>query len=70
MVRDVLLTEIPMMLRADLYAVTALMGAAVVVAGHAASPDHFGVDCRVLAVLRLSCAGYSASLAIAGRKGT
>jgi uncharacterized membrane protein YeiH len=34
MVRDVLLIEIPVVLRADLYAVAALMGAAVVVAGH------------------------------------
>jgi len=32
--RDVLLTEIPIVLRADLYAVAALMGAAVVAAGH------------------------------------
>src|SRR6185437_2239904 len=34
MARDVLLAEIPTVLRADLYAVAALMGAAVVVAGH------------------------------------
>jgi uncharacterized membrane protein YeiH len=34
MARDVLLTEIPTVLRADLYAVAALGGAAVVVAGH------------------------------------
>ena len=33
MVRDVLLAEIPIVLRADLYAVAALAGAAVVVAG-------------------------------------
>lgn len=34
MVRDVLLAQIPTVLRADLYAVAALAGAAVVVAGH------------------------------------
>jgi uncharacterized membrane protein YeiH len=33
MTRDVLLTEIPTVLRADLYAVAALVGAAVVVIG-------------------------------------
>jgi len=35
MARDVLLAEIPTVLRADLYAVTALAGAAVVVIGNA-----------------------------------
>ena len=34
MVRDVLVREIPVVLRADFYAVAALAGAAVVVAGH------------------------------------
>jgi len=34
MVRDVLVAEIPVVLRADLYAVAALAGAAVVVTGH------------------------------------
>ena len=34
MVRDVLLTDVPMVLRADLYAVAALAGASVVVAGN------------------------------------
>ena len=34
MVRDVLLTEIPTVLRADLYAVAALVAAAIVVIGH------------------------------------
>jgi uncharacterized membrane protein YeiH len=33
MVRDVLLADVPMVLRADLYAVAALAGAAVVVIG-------------------------------------
>ena len=36
MLRDVLVSEIPMVLRADLYALAALAGAAVVVAGHLA----------------------------------
>jgi uncharacterized membrane protein YeiH len=35
MLRDVLIAEIPSVLRGDLYAVAALVGAAVVVAGHA-----------------------------------
>jgi uncharacterized membrane protein YeiH len=34
MLRDVLVTEIPIVLRADLYALAALAGASVVVAGH------------------------------------
>lgn len=34
MMRDVLLTEIPQVLRSDLYAVAALAGAAIVVVGH------------------------------------
>jgi uncharacterized membrane protein YeiH len=34
MARDVLLAEIPTVLRADLYAIAALAGAAVVVIGH------------------------------------
>ena len=34
MARDILLTEIPHVLRADLYAVTALLGAAIVVLAH------------------------------------
>ena len=34
MARDILLTEIPTVLRADLYAVTALLGAAIVVLAH------------------------------------
>lgn len=34
MVRDILITEVPLVLRAELYAVAALAGAAVVVIGH------------------------------------
>ncbi|MGH7933420.1 MAG: trimeric intracellular cation channel family protein [Candidatus Binataceae bacterium] len=34
MARDILITEVPVVLRADLYAVAALAGAAVVVIGH------------------------------------
>jgi uncharacterized membrane protein YeiH len=37
MVRDILINEVPVVLRADLYAVAALCGAAVVVIGHALS---------------------------------
>ncbi|HET6725150.1 MAG TPA: trimeric intracellular cation channel family protein [Gammaproteobacteria bacterium] len=36
MLRDVLVREIPVVLRADIYALAALLGAAVVVIGHAA----------------------------------
>jgi uncharacterized membrane protein YeiH len=32
--RDILITEVPVILRAELYAVAALAGAAVVVVGH------------------------------------
>jgi uncharacterized membrane protein YeiH len=35
-IRDLLVNEIPVVLRADLYALAALAGAAVVVAGHLA----------------------------------
>lgn len=35
MLRDILVREIPVVLRADIYALAALVGAAVVVAGHA-----------------------------------
>lgn len=35
MLRDVLMADVPMVLRADLYAIAALAGASVVVAGHA-----------------------------------
>jgi len=35
MMRDILITEVPVVLRADLYAVAALAGATVVVTGHA-----------------------------------
>jgi uncharacterized membrane protein YeiH len=34
MTRDVLLTDIPQVLRSDLYAVAALVGASIVVVGH------------------------------------
>jgi uncharacterized membrane protein YeiH len=34
MIRDIMITEVPVVLRADLYAVAALAGAAVVVIGH------------------------------------
>src|SRR5690349_8260319 len=40
MVRDALVREVPTVLRAELYAVTALAGAGVVVAGHALAWPH------------------------------
>ena len=42
MLRDVLVSEIPNVLRADLYAVAALAGAVVVVAGHLVSAEPTG----------------------------
>ena len=45
MVRDVLLAEVPIVLRSDLYAVAALAGAAVVAIGH-----HFGLAPAVTAL--------------------
>lgn len=46
MARDLLLTDIPMVLRADLYAVAALLGAIIVVCG-----DALGLPMAVVAVL-------------------
>jgi len=50
MVRDVLLAEIPTVLRADLYAVAALAGAAVVVVGRTLELDTVSVTLAGLAV--------------------
>jgi uncharacterized membrane protein YeiH len=55
MVRDVLLAEIPLVLRADLYAVATLAGAAVLVMGSLLHPPlNRGDDRRGSAVLRTS----------------
>jgi uncharacterized membrane protein YeiH len=51
MVRDVLLAEIPTVLRAELYAVAALAAAAVVVVGHMLQLP----DAPVTAVALISC---------------
>ncbi len=59
MLRDVLVNEIPVVLRADLYALAALAGAAVVVAGHVldlspiASAPVGGVLCFALRFLAI-----------------
>jgi uncharacterized membrane protein YeiH len=61
MARDIMLAEIPTVLRAEVYAVAALAGAAVVVAGEALGlPPHWGMSAggllcfavRVLAIRR------------------
>ncbi|MGN6584506.1 MAG: trimeric intracellular cation channel family protein [Rhizobiaceae bacterium] len=53
MMRDVLLTEIPQVLRSDLYAVAALAGASIVVIGHV-----FGISYGVSALVgALLCIG-------------
>jgi uncharacterized membrane protein YeiH len=51
MVRDVLLAEVPTVLRADLYAVAALVAAAIVVIGHTLQLPVAGVT----AVALISC---------------
>lgn len=53
MTRDVLLTEIPQVLRSDLYAVAALAGAALVVIGHVLGVS-YGVSALVGGVLCFS----------------
>jgi hypothetical protein len=69
MMRDVLLTEIPTVLRSELYAVAALVGAVVVVGGHLPRlPIIPGSDSRVCYLLRPPCAGDPVRLAIADRK--
>jgi uncharacterized membrane protein YeiH len=66
MVRDLLIAEIPIVLRTDLYAVAALAGAAVVVAGSLLSlPSAWATLGRRGAVLRTSHRRYPAWLAAA-----
>lgn len=65
MVRDLLLRQVPIVLRADLYAVPALLGAAVLVAGHEAGGH--GVLWPLLAVgvcvtIRLAGVRYGIAL--------
>jgi uncharacterized membrane protein YeiH len=68
MVRDVLLAEIPTVLRADLYAVAALAGAAVVVVGHTLELDTVSATLAGLAVcffLRFMAIKYGWRLPVA-----
>lgn len=71
MVRDVLLAEIPVVLRADLYAVAALAGAAVVVVGnllHLPSTAATITGAAVCFGLRIMAIQYGWHLPIARRK--
>lgn len=59
MVRDVLVSEVPVVFTAELYAVAALAGAAVVVAGHIVFPSSTsvaligGIVCVVLRLMAI-----------------
>ena len=69
MMRDVLLAEIPTVLRADLYAVAALAGAAVVVIGHLLHlPADRNNDRRRAPLLWAASHGHSPRLASPDRK--
>jgi uncharacterized membrane protein YeiH len=72
MMRDMLQAEIPMVLRADLYAVAALAGASVVVIGHMtqlpASACAF-VGAALCFGLRLMAIRYGWRLPVARRNG-
>lgn len=70
MLRDVLLREVPTVLRSDLYAIPALAGAAVVAIAHQAGSDAgiFAVaGAGVCLVLRLVGIRYGVSVPTAGR---
>ena len=72
MTRDVLLAEIPTVLRADLYAIAALLGAAVVVIGHTLQLSSTAVTIAGAALcfgLRLMAILYGWHLPIARRPG-
>jgi uncharacterized membrane protein YeiH len=69
MTRDILLAEIPVVLRADLYAVAALAGAAVVVIGnelHLSSALAACVGAALCFVLRFMAIRYNWKLPVAG----
>ena len=71
MARDVLLAEIPTVLRSELYAVAALAGAAVVVIGAALQlPVDRDDDCRRGPLFRAPVHGYSPRLAPSRRRRT
>ena len=70
-VRDVLLSEVPLVLRAELYAVAALAGAAVVVAGDRLGLPPIAVMCTgamLCFVLRLLAIHYGWGLPVAGTR--
>ncbi|MGN6518804.1 MAG: trimeric intracellular cation channel family protein [Dokdonella sp.] len=70
-VRDVLLSEVPLVLRAELYAVAALAGAAVVVAGDRLGLPPIAVMCTgamLCFVLRLLAIRYGWALPVAGTR--
>jgi uncharacterized membrane protein YeiH len=72
MTRDVLLAEIPTVLRSDLYAVAALAGAAVVVIGYTLRLSSIAVTIAGAALcfgLRLMAIHYGWHLPIARRPG-
>jgi len=69
-VRDVLLAEVPLVLRADLYAVAALAGATVVVVGEWAALPPMAAMCAgavLCFVLRACAIRYGWGLPVAGR---
>lgn len=74
MVRDMLLTEIPHVLRSDLYAAAALAGASVVVIGdslglpYAASAPVGGVLCFALRVMAIRYGWHLPTAGLASRK--
>ena len=71
MTRDVLLAEIPTVLRADLYAVAALAGATVVVIGAALRlPSTAATIAGAVLLLRAPVYCYSPRLAPSGRRRT
>ena len=64
MVRDILVMEIPTVLRTELYAVAALLGAAVVVFGKNAESSHFrSGNCRCTPLLWTPLYGHAGRLA-------
>ena len=66
MTRDVLLAEIPTVLRADLYAIAALVGAAVVVIGDLLHLSDRNDNRRRATLLWIASHGHSPRLAPAG----
>ena len=72
--RDILIAEVPVVLRADFYAVAALSGAAVVVIGqmlHVSSAAAITVGALLCFGLRFMAIryGWSLPVAVGGRRG-